>query len=564
MNQVWTVVIAKSRMARHLIAGVRNESKLKVGVISVSAIGLWVGAFFLLHAGFNFLIDFGGRSNAEFNFGDLLMSRLLGILSLTVFLLLIFSNVLVAFSTLYRSREVVYLLQAPMTYEHVFHARFLESVAFDSWSLAFLGTPLMLAYGLTTKASLLFYLSTLALFLPFIIVPAGIGCFIALLLVRVFPKLRTWHVVALGILAVGGFFLYIRNTLRSTHITNDTLLPAFLDASARVQSPFLPSHWASKGVLCAAHMEFSEALFWFLALLSTALMSLWVAGWVAQRLFYLGWSSLQGQERQRIKPMGRGMLGKFEPLLTWVRNPERALAVKDVKLFWRDPTQWSQFVIFFGIMAIYVANLRNTSRYYEQEMWRSFVACLNVGAVTLILATLTSRFVFPLVSLEGRRFWVLGLAPLTFKQLVWQKFWLSVCTSSIFTVGLAILSGYMLRLEPVYYWLTVYSVIITNFGLSGVAVGLGALYPTFTEDNPARIVSGMGGTLNLLVSVGYITLIVAAQTIILQWRVLGRYANPETFWYALAGAVAFITLLSVLCTFLPMRLGLRNLNHMEF
>jgi len=107
-------------------------------------------------------------------------------------------------------------------------------------------------------------------------------------------------------------------------------------------------------------------------------------------------------------------------------------------------------------------------------------------------------------------------------------------------------------------------VVITNFGLSGLAVGLGALYPTFEEDNPARIVSGMGGTLNLLLSVGYIGWVVAAQTLILQWHVLERFTRPGLFEYALGGVVVFITLLSVLCTFLPIRLGMRNLERMEF
>jgi len=492
------------------------------------------------------------------------MARMLGILGLAVFVLLVFSNVLVAFSTLYRSHEVVYLLQGPIRYQHFFYARFIECVGFSSWSLAFLGSPLMLAYGLSTRAPLVFYVAALVFFLPFIIVPACIGSVITMALVRVFPRMKTRVMILLGGTAVGSFFLYIRHVIRGTRLADDTILPAFLDATARTQSPFLPSFWASKGVLSAADMDFGAALFWFLMVLSTALVSLLLSGWVAQRLFYPGWSYLAGQDRQRQRPAHKGLLNKLEWLLGIAPNPHRALVMKDIKLFWRDPTQWSQFVIFFGIMAIYIANLRNTSRHYEQEMWRSFIACLNVGAVTLILATLTSRFVFPLVSLEGRRFWILGLAPLSFRQLVWQKFWLSVCTTSLFTVGLAILSGVMLQLTPVYFWLTVYSVVISNFGLAGLAVGLGTLYPTFGEDNPARIVSGMGGTLNLLVSVAYITLVVATQSVILQWRVLERYTRPEVFWYALAAGVLFITLLSAACTLVPIRLGLRNLNQMEF
>src|SRR5690606_18498701 len=119
----------------------RHESRLKIAVVSVSAIGLWIGAYFLFYRGFKWLVDFGNTGGGEFTFGNLIMDRSLGILSLAIFGLLIFSNVLVAFSTLYRSKEVVYLLQGPISYPHFFYARFFECVAFSSWSLAYLGTP---------------------------------------------------------------------------------------------------------------------------------------------------------------------------------------------------------------------------------------------------------------------------------------------------------------------------------------------------------------------------------------------------------------------------------------
>ncbi|HEX73221.1 MAG TPA: hypothetical protein ENN65_07895, partial [Candidatus Hydrogenedentes bacterium] len=389
MSQLWAVILAKCRMAGHQIAGVRHESKLKVGVITVAAVGLWLGAYFLFSAGFGFLIQFGGRGAGEFNFGDLLMSRMLGILALSVFMLLIFSNVLVAFSTMYRSREVAYLVQSPVPFESLFYMRFLESLAFSSWSLAFLGSPLMLAYGVRTEAPLVFYAANLAFFLPFVIIPACIGCVITMALAWVFPRLRMPVVAAIALAALTAFFMIIRYTIRRTRMAEDAVLPAFLDATARMQSPFLPSHWASQGILSAAQGNVSESLVWLLVLLSTAMMSLWVCGRVARRILHPGWSYLAGQDRKREKPMGKGILGRVEQWARPLHDPYRALAVKDVKLFWRDATQWSQFVIFFGIMAVYIANLRNTSRFYEQEMWRSIIANLNVGSVSLILATLT-------------------------------------------------------------------------------------------------------------------------------------------------------------------------------
>ncbi|HQL94069.1 MAG TPA: hypothetical protein PL005_05285 [Candidatus Hydrogenedentes bacterium] len=563
MNQVLTVVRAKLRMARHEIAGVRNESRLKIAVISVSALLLLAGMFVFFFSGFRWIVAFGGTGGPEYNFGELLMTRLLGLLFLSLFMLLVFSNVLVSFATLYRSHEVKRLMLAPMRFDHIFQARFFECVAFSSWSIAFLGAPMFLAYGLSMRAHPVFYLALVAFFLPAIVIPACLGCITTMFLVRVFPRVRPAWMAFLGAVAVGLFFLYIRHLLRGQRISDDTILPVFLQTTARMQSPFLPSHWASQGILAASRFRIGQALYWWTTLASTALFLLLVSGWLARTLFYPGWSWLAGQDRQRFRPLNRGALNRLAAAMRLVPEPARCLSVKDVKLFWRDPTQWSQFVIFFGIMAIYIANLRNTSKFYEQEMWRSWIACLNVGAVTLILATLTSRFVFPLVSLEGRRMWIIGLAPLTFAQVVRQKFWMSVATSAAFTVGLAFLSAHMLRLEPVYFFMTVYTVTLANFGLAGLAVGLGALYPVFKEDNPARIVSGLGGTLNLLLSVGYIAFMVAALTLIMQWRALGLFTGGGAFRWALGGVMALDLALTLVCSVVPLRMGLKNLQDME-
>jgi len=534
-------------------------------VISFSAIALWVGAFVMFAHGLDWLVRFGTDvGGGARGIGSIIMARMVGVLSLTVFFMLIFSNILVAFSTVYRSQEVTYLLQAPLSFRAFFIARFIECVAFSSWALAYLGSPLIIAYGLANDAPVAFYGAALLFFVPFIILPAAIGAAITLVLVRIFPRIRVRTMVLLGILAVCLFFLFWGERLNPGQLSQDTFLPAVLDVTTQTQSPFLPSYWAARGILAAATRNYRECVFDFLLLTSNALMALLITAALAQRIFYLGWSSLAGIDRTRLKPLGRGILGRLDSLLRAVPNPARALVIKDIRLFWRDATQWSQFVIFFGIMAVYFANLRNTSKYYEEDFWRSWIACLNIGACTLILATLTSRFVFPLVSLEGRRFWIVGLAPLKVQQLVWQKFWLSVATTSSFTVALAAFSGIMLKLDPIYFWLTLYSVCITNFGLAGLAVGLGSLYPNFQQDNPARIVSGLGGTLNFLLSIAYITLIVAAQTIMLQWRVMSLFASEAAFYGALAGVLVFVSLLTAGAVVIPMRMGLRNLEQMEF
>ncbi|MCP4642276.1 MAG: hypothetical protein GY851_17660, partial [bacterium] len=54
------------------------------------------------------------------------------------------------------------------------------------------------------------------------------------------------------------------------------------------------------------------------------------------------------------------------------------------------------------------------------------------------------------------------------------------------------------------------------------------------------------------------------ETLILQWRVLERFATPEAFWWALGFVFLFVTGLSAVAMWAPMAAGLRNLEQAEF
>ncbi len=106
---------------------------------------------------------------------------------------------------------------------------------------------------------------------------------------------------------------------------------------------------------------------------------------------------------------------QFDRLLAWLLRPlptaVRLMMVKDLRLFRRDPLQWSQILIFAGFLVVYFFNIRRFT--YESPSdyigWVNMVSFLNLSVVGLLLSTFTTRFVFPMISLEGRRFWILGL-----------------------------------------------------------------------------------------------------------------------------------------------------------
>ena len=92
--------------------------------------------------------------------------------------------------------------------------------------------------------------------------------------------------------------------------------------------------------------------------------------------------------------------------------------------------------------------------------------------------------------------------------------------------------------------------------LTGLAVGLGALYPNFKEENPSKIVSGFGGTFCLVLSFLYIltTVIVLA------------FSTPWTGYRADLRAtlcIGVFLLISAALGYLPMRFGLRRVRTVE-
>jgi len=231
-----------------------------------------------------------------------------------------------------------------------------------------------------------------------------------------------------------------------------------------------------------------------------------------------------------------------------------------VRLFWRDPAQWIQFMIFFRLLCIYVLNLRNVAFNFQNQFWETIISYLNLAASALTLSTLTTRFVFPQFSLEGRRLWILGLAPVGLQRVVRQKFWLSCLTASAITVSLMAASSLMLNLPG---WKVVFFVVtiaIMSAALSGLAVGLGALFPNFKEDNPSKIVSGFGGTLCLVISFIYISVTVAlvaipglraAKVTSLQFPISDRAALTLAFGLSLA------------LLFIPMSMAHRQVKNLE-
>jgi ABC-2 type transport system permease protein len=216
-------------------------------------------------------------------------------------------------------------------------------------------------------------------------------------------------------------------------------------------------------------------------------------------------------------------------------------------------------MIFFGLLCIYVVNLRNVAFNFSSRFWEVMISHLNLAASALTLSTLTTRFVFPQFSLEGRRLWILSIAPVGLHRVLLQKFWMSCLAAALITVTLMVISSVMLHLPWQKVAFFAFSIALMSAALSGLSVGLGALFPNFKEDNPSKIVSGFGGTLCLVVSFLYISLFVALVALPDLRAVTPKIQIPVPSGLCIALAIA----MSLVLLFVPLFLAMRRVKRLE-
>lgn len=552
------------------LLSIRRQSRLLSGLIGLFVVGYIVISFWLFRRGITFAIGhFPGV-------GALLVERLMFLLFAFLFVLLLFSNLVISYTNLFRNRETSYLLTLPLTPQTIFQWKFIESTVLASWAFVFLIAPLLAAYGLTYRVPWHFYVATTALVTLFIVLPAVAGSWCSIQLARHMDR-KSFQILA--VLGAFGMLVVARFWLKAETITDEMLetrvlsvLDRLMMKTAFAQFPLLPSYWLSSGVLQWAEGALASAGFFALVLLSYALFFGHLAAKQMGGSFYEAASAVQSrgsvfarwgwfrhwEERHRTFHYPTGPVERLLRLVPWLAGDIRALLAKDIRVFWRDTTQWGQTLVLFGLLGAYVMNLRHFTQQLHNPFWIHVVSYLNLAACALNLATLTTRFVYPQFSLEGKRVWIVGMAPLGLQRVVKAKFGLAAGGSLLVTLSLVIGSCSMLKLPPGRVLYFAAAITVMTLTLNGLAVGLGVLYPNFKEDNPSKIVSGFGGTFCLVLSFLYIVGSVVLLALASPW---GSFRIPSL--QLILSALAGFAILSTMLGWMPLKMALRRVGEFE-
>jgi ABC-2 type transport system permease protein len=559
LDELRTLLAPKVLTARARARTKERGRGARTAILAVTGAVFWAFAFGILY---RLLAYFRGVPEI----GPLLAGKLLGLILVSFFGILLLSNVITALSSFFLARDLDLLASAPVDWLSLYTAKLLETCVNSSWMVVLMAVPMLTAYGIVYDGGPAFIGLAIATMFPFLIIPAAIGTALTLVLVNAFPARRTRDILSvIAVLAAAGVVVLVR-LVRPEKLARPEGFRSLVDFIAILRtptSPLLPSEWVGRslmGWLTGSLDPLPLYLLW-----STAAAVLVIGALLHRGLYARGFTKAQesGERWAREGWTGRAARMVLSPLGV-VR---RELLMKEMRVFFRDTTQWSQLILLAVLVVVYVFNIKFLPLTGEGITFFivNLIPFLNLALAGFVLASVAARFIFPGVSLEGRTWWLLRASPLPVRELLWSKFWVGTLPLLVLAVAIVGVTNSLLHVSVFMFTVSVFTITLMTFALAGLAIGFGTMFPRFETENAAQIPTSFGGLLYMMCAVGVI-----GAVIILEARPVYHYLSAVSFRGGeeppLVELVVGFGLAAAVCltaTFWPIRIAVRRLEALE-
>ena len=547
---------------RSALARVRQEqsgSTARALLLSLVALLFWAAVFGIA---FRVLRYFQGVQEI----GNLMAGKVLDVILLAFLSILLLSNIITSLSTFFLAKDLDLLVAAPVSGWRLYLAKLAETVVHSSWMVALLALPIFTAYGIVYHGGFLFPLVAAAAFIPYVILPAVVGTAVTMVLVNVFPARRTREL--LGLIATGAVVIVVVSLrfLRPEQLARPEGFRDLMEYLAVLRtptSPLLPSEWSAAMImnwLLRVADPRPVLMLW-----GGAAVALVVGALLHGKLYHSGFSKAQeGAERKVRRPLRRPLAR----LLVSLPPSKREFILKDLRLFFRDNTQWSQLILLAVLLMVYLFNIKSLPLTGERVPFRlmTLISFLNIGLGGFVLAAVAARFVFPGISLEGRQMWLLRSSPLDPQAMLWSKYWMGTLPLLVLAVAITLLTNYLLHASAFMAMVAIMTITLYTMAASALALSFGALYPQFGSENAAQIPTSFGGLVYMMSSLSLLAAIVMIEAVPVTayLRTQRDASTPVPVTPELVAAAAAVFIICAAATIVPLRLGLRRIESMEW
>jgi ABC-2 type transport system permease protein len=454
-------------------------------------------AFFLFVGTFMFVFLFKAfRFFQSFDLvGEILIGKLLALIFFVFFMFLVLSNINGVIKWFLTNEDLPFLLTNPVSTSTIFFTRSIEALFESSWAFLFFSIPVLLAYYTALAKFKPLFLLSILLLLPYAVIPYGLAFMVVVLLARFLsPKIIkrtfsflfvllsaalviTFRAMEIEKLARPESFAYVYDYMRYLSIPAHPLLPTHLFIESIV--------FLGKGG--APNILIDLGLF-----LSSAAALVTLAYWTSEAFYLRSYANAVVSSRTvRSDFMGR--------LFRFIPAGARFLLLKEVKNLKRDPKEWSQALLVFALIFVYVYNFKSFPRdrtALPTVFLESLLSFLNMGLLTFVIGAISVRFVYPSFQLEGKAFWLVLTSPVDVGDVYYRKLGFYAVLSLLFALTLNCLSNHYIASPPFLYYLSFGYVILVALICPVIAFYFGTKFMNLRE--PPNPYGSLGGMLTML------------------------------------------------------------------
>lgn len=543
---VYEILLLKAKLLLRSFAIKNFKDFIRIITFLFVILSFLLGIYFVFFKIFNYLIYLE-------DIGKGFVYRISSILFSTIFFLLFTSSIITSISTFFRTPELEFLFSTPMKIELIFLSKFIDNSFFSSWATSIISFPLIFSLGKVFQMENIFIIKWIALFILMIFISTSLGVLIIFLLSDLFKKFSlTFIVTIVFILLLFSFIFFIIFAKPEVFYLPQNLsmdeVSRYLNSLEIEQFKYLPSGTILQIIFNDINAKSSNKNYLLLVVYMVSVLIVLIFLISVYRKKYIGFNLMEKNVKNKRNKI-------FESKF-FLKNLYVFLITKDVIIFLRDPSQWGQSLMFIILLGIYFLSIIRSPIYVKTSFYTYILSFANLGFASYIMATLSVRFIYPLISLEGKTFSIIR------NSISVEKYFKSKLIFNflmVFILGefLIVLTNIFLKIDLFIVLLSTIITFIFSFGITIINTGFGAILPDFNEKNPSKIASGFGGIVSAISSLVYVGICLSVLSSpvkeYFEKSFKGISVSITNFIYHLIGIVIFTLLIYVLLYILAIK-----------
>jgi ABC-2 type transport system permease protein len=476
---------------------------------------------------------------------------------LIAFVVLFFSALTSAIGALFLDQDLEIYHASPRRRLSLIVSRWVKTYVQSAYVVFAFLVPLFFAFHAQYHTAPGIVAAGVAAFVLLLTIPVSAAMLVILLLVRFFPVRRVQQIAAtLAVLFMTVAIVGVRMA-RPERLFGEVQTDDVVTVLRQIELPAAenyPSSWVASAVAADDSAVALQELGRVGVVAAVALAFFLL---VARSLYFTAW--VRASESQAPVAFGAGSLTRLIDRLTRrLSGSARALIGKEVRILVRDAAQWSQLMMMLALLFLYFYNIQMMP--LEGDARAVLLAYLNLGMAGFVVAAICLRFAYPSLSAEGKAFWLIESAPVSYRLLLWVKV-LTYVTPLLFLTLLLVALANLILAAPAEVWAyTIAGAVFITVTLVTLGVAMGALSPDFKRENAMEVALSLGGFAYMAIALGYtgiMMLLFARPTQRLFLRLLFGI-DSEASWVTRVTPVAAGVGLSMLLILLPIEIAQRR------